>query len=67
MGSQRNEAFNAIDVLHQVRTVNNLIQGLCSRLHIAELSEQEGAGIYHIIDWQNEKIMEVENSIDKKN
>jgi hypothetical protein len=57
----------AIDMLHQVRSVNHLIQGLCSRLPSAELSQGEGEGLYHLMDWQNEKILMVENLLVEKN
>lgn len=57
----------ALDTLRQVRSVNYLIQGVCSRLHFAELGKQEGEGLYHLMDWQNEKIALVENLLAEYN
>lgn len=65
MGSQQkihhSAAIQAIDILHQVRSVNHLVQGLCARAKSEELNKSEAEGLFHLMDWQNEKIKTVEN------
>lgn len=54
----------ALDILHQVRRVNCVLQAVCARLGVAELSAIEGEGVYHLLEWQNEKIKQVEGMIE---
>ena len=53
----------ALDMLHQVRRVNCVLQAVCARLGVAELSEVEGEGVYHLLEWQSEKIIQVERIV----
>jgi hypothetical protein len=57
--------FNsALETLEQVRAINCLIQGMCSRMSESELSEGEAGGLYVLLDWQN-KQMEIAEGIIK--
>lgn len=54
---------NAVDTLHDIRCVNGLIQGLCSRVEKFELTSHEANGLAVIMEWQNERISKVESLI----
>lgn len=51
---------NALETLEQVRAVNSLIQGLCARMSASELSAQEAAGLYVLLEWQNRQMEKAE-------
>ena len=51
---------NALETLEQVRAVNSLIQGMCTRMSASELSAQEAAGLYVLMEWQNQQMEKAE-------
>jgi hypothetical protein len=59
----QNRINSALESIAQVRSVNNLIQGICSRLSAAELSEQEASGMWVLLEWQNERLKRAEQEI----
>jgi len=54
---------NALEFLHQVRSVNHLIQGVCMRITAGELSANEAEGLWVILDWQNNQLAVAEGAI----
>lgn len=56
MPEQQKKINAALESLHQVRCVNNLIQGVCARMSAAELSATEAQGLWVVLEWQNEKV-----------
>jgi hypothetical protein len=53
--------FNsALETLEQVRAVNSLIQGMCTRMSASELSEQEASGLFVLLEWQNQQMEKAE-------
>jgi hypothetical protein len=55
---------NALEFIHQVRSVNNLMQGLCSRMSAGELSAKEAEGLWVLLDWQNNHLKKAEGAIE---
>lgn len=51
-----NRLNEAIETMHQVQRVNQLIQGVCARIDAQELTKQEAAGLWAVLEWQNEKL-----------
>lgn len=56
MPEQQKKIVQALETLHQVRCVNELIQGVCSRMAVSELSAAEAQGLWVVLDWQNERV-----------
>lgn len=55
---------NALECLHQVRSVNNLIQGVCTRISAGELSANEAEGLWVVLEWQNNHLKKAEGAIE---
>jgi hypothetical protein len=58
-----NKFNNALETLEQVRAVNCLIQGMCSRMRESEMSESEAVGLFVLLDWQNKHVEAAEGII----
>ena len=48
--------IESLDTFHEVRLVNGLIQGLCSRTESNEFGSAEVRGLMVVLEWQNEKL-----------
>ncbi len=55
-----NRVNRALETFEQIRAVNSLIQGLCSRMDAQELTEGEAEGLYVILEWQNYQMLQAE-------
>ncbi len=55
---------NALECLHQVRSVNSLIQGVCARVSAGELSANEAEGLWVVLEWQNNQLKKAEGAIE---
>jgi len=54
----------ALEYIHQVRTVNNLIQGVCARVSSGELSVNEAEGLWVVLEWQNKHLQQAAGAIE---
>lgn len=62
--SNNSVSLNSQEIISQVICVNELLKGVCCRLSASELNKVEGRGLYHLLDWQNEKLKQVAIELD---
>lgn len=55
--------ITSLDTFHEVRLVNALLQGLCSRTESNEFGGAEVRGLMVVLEWQNEKLKTAEAGI----
>lgn len=61
--NQVQKLIESLDTFHEVRMVNTLIQGLCSRTEANDLGGAETRGLMVVLEWQNEKLLAAEAGI----
>lgn len=61
--SDLNRVNRALETMQQVRNVNALIQGICMRISVSELTDQEAEGLWTILEWQNQNLAAAEGVI----
>lgn len=54
------KVHNALENLQRVRAVNSLLQGICRRIEGEELTETEAEGLYVVLEWQNQQMLNSE-------
>ncbi len=55
--------IESLDTFSEVRSVNNLIQGLCARSAKDDIAGKEAQGLMVVLQWQNEKMLAAEAGV----
>jgi hypothetical protein len=58
------QLLSAVELINQVQSVNYLIQGVCARVKVAELSANEAEGLWMVLEWQNNVLQKAAGAIE---